>query len=63
MLDPPHLLVSVRYLPQPARVFKVPPTPRPHCSIFVKLKRGPGPDHSKRGPEGTRGGLEGTRPL
>ena len=35
MLDPPHL----------------PPTPRPHCSIFVKSKRGVGPDQSKRGPE------------
>ena len=42
--------VSRRYLPQPARVFKLPSTPRSDCSIFV----GVGPDQSKRGPEGTR---------
>ena len=47
--------VSRRYLPQPARVFKVPPTPRPDCSIFVKpitiggTVAGPRRDQSKRG--------------
>ena len=35
----PPARVSRRYLPQPARVFKVPSTPRPDCSIFVKPKR------------------------
>ena len=67
----PPARVSRRYLPQPARVFKVPPTPRPDCSIFVKLKTGcrttslnddpKGPEEEPKGPAHCKWGPEGAR--